>query len=79
MLRDADGNVADSLNYGAIVDPWAAEGYQGVSGVNAGGCYAPSPPVGGSDIRYPDGSNTDSNCTDFVTSSDPTPGGANQP
>ncbi|HSZ41932.1 MAG TPA: arabinofuranosidase catalytic domain-containing protein [Trebonia sp.] len=78
VLRDAHGNVADSLNYGAIVDPWAAEGYQGVSGVDADGCYAPSPPVGGSDIRYPDGSDTDSNCTDFVTSSQPTPGASNQ-
>jgi hypothetical protein len=78
VLRDAGGNLADSLNYGAIVDPWAAEGYQGVSGVAAAGCYAPSPSIGGSDIRYPDGSNTDSNCNDFITSSNPTPGGANQ-
>jgi non-reducing end alpha-L-arabinofuranosidase len=79
VLRDASGDVADSLNYGAIVDPAAAEGYQGVSGSAAGGCYAPSPPTGGSDIRYPDGNNTDSNCNDFVTSSNPTPGAANQP
>lgn len=79
VLRDAHGNVADSLNYGALVDPWAAEGYQGVSGSGAGGCYAPSPGLGSSDIRYPDGHNTDSNCDDFVTSSHPTPGGANQP
>lgn len=79
VLRDARGNVADSLNYGAIVDPWAAEGYQGASGIGAGGCYAPSPGGNGSDIRYPDGSNTDSNCTDFVTTSHPTPGAANQP
>ena len=29
VLRDARGLVADSLNYGEIVDPSAAEGYQG--------------------------------------------------
>ncbi len=32
VLRDAAGLVVDSLNYGLLVDPWAAEGYQGVSG-----------------------------------------------
>ena len=31
VLRDAAGLVADSLNYGGLVDPWAAEGYQGAS------------------------------------------------
>ena len=29
VLRDAAGLVVDSLNYGGLVDPWAAEGYQG--------------------------------------------------
>ena len=28
VLRDAAGLVVDSLNYGGLVDPWAAEGYQ---------------------------------------------------
>ena len=28
VLRDASGLVVDSLNYGSIVDPWAAQGYQ---------------------------------------------------
>jgi hypothetical protein len=79
VLRDAQGDVVDSVNYGALVDPWAAEGYQGASGSVAGGCYAPSPGIGGSDIRHPDGTNTDSNCNDFTTSPTPTPGGANQP
>jgi len=32
VLRDAAGLVVDSINYGALVDPWAAEGYQAVSG-----------------------------------------------
>jgi hypothetical protein len=82
VLRDARGNVADSLNYGALVDPWAAEGYQGGGGSAASGCTAPAPGTaagaGRSDIRFPDGNDTDSNCTDFTTTSNPTPGGANQ-
>jgi sRNA-binding protein len=79
VLRDAHGNVADSLNYGALVDPWAAEGYQGTSGTGQVGCFAPTPGAGQSDIRFPDGTDTDSNCTDFTMSSNSTPGGANQP
>jgi hypothetical protein len=83
VLRDAHGLVADSLNYGSLVDPWAAEGYQGSSGTGQSGCKAPAPGTapgaGRSDIRSPDGHDTDSNCTDFISSSNPTPGGANQP
>jgi hypothetical protein len=77
VLRDASGLVVDSLNYGGLVDPWAAEGYQGVSGSEHNGCYVPSPGVGGfgpaagetnaSAGRFPDGEDTDSNCTDFLT------------
>ena len=82
VLRDAHGLMADSLNYGEIVDPWLAEGYQGTSGTGQAGCFGPAPPMtagaGQSDIRLPDGSNTDSNCTDFTTTNDPTPGAANQ-
>jgi hypothetical protein len=33
VLRDAAGLVVDSLNYGSLVDPWAAEGYQAISGL----------------------------------------------
>jgi hypothetical protein len=47
ILRDADGKVVDSLNYGLLVDPWASEGYQSTSGAGQGGCRAPSPAVGG--------------------------------
>ncbi len=36
MLRDASGVVADSLNYGGLSDPWAAEGYQAASGGTRG-------------------------------------------
>lgn len=85
ILRDATGMVADSLNYGELADPWAAEGYQGTS--PGGGCYVASPGGGGgfgggrggpaarqgrSAGRFPDGADTDSNCGDFrlqVTSS----------
>jgi hypothetical protein len=82
VLRDAHGLVADSLNYGELVDPWAAEGYQGTSGTGQSGCFAPAPVLasgaGISDIRLPDGADTDSNCTDFTVTNNPTPGAANQ-
>jgi hypothetical protein len=81
VLRDTWGNVADSLNYGEIVDPPAAEGYQGASGAGQAGCFAPTPIPSGtqtSDIRLPDGNDTDSNCGDFIVTNHPTPGGANQ-
>jgi non-reducing end alpha-L-arabinofuranosidase len=79
VLRDAAGLVVDSLNYGLLVDPWASEGYQGASGSGQGGCRvaSPNPPGGGgppaapvainrSAGRFPDGADTDSNCTDFM-------------
>jgi hypothetical protein len=78
VLRDARGLVADSLNYGLLVDPWAAEGFQGGTGA---GCTVATPALtagaGRSASRYPDGNDTDSNCTDFITSG-PTPGAANR-
>jgi non-reducing end alpha-L-arabinofuranosidase len=71
VLRDAAGLVVDSLNYGGIVDPWAAEGYQAVSGSEHNGCYVPTPGSasgeGTSTGRFPDGLDADSNCTDFLT------------
>jgi non-reducing end alpha-L-arabinofuranosidase len=84
VLRDANGNVVDGLNYGGLVDPWAAEGYQAISGANASGCYVSTPGAGRgfrpgaatpasqpdkSAGRYPDGVDTDSNCRDFVQQS----------
>ena len=78
-LRDAAGLVVDSLNYGRVVDPWAAEGYQGASPGN--GCSVPAPgggrgggrggPGAGAATarsagRFPDGADTDSNCRDFL-------------
>ena len=80
VLRDTSGLVVDSLNYGGLVDPWAAEGYQAASGMEKGGCYVTTPgaaagfgqfaSVAASNTsagRFPDGRDTDSNCTDFVT------------
>ena len=79
VLRDASGVVVDSLNYGGLVDPWTAEGYQAKSGSEESGCYVATPgPASGrftpnltasntSAGRFPDGADTDSNCTDFVT------------
>jgi hypothetical protein len=67
VLRDAAGLVVDSLNYGLLVDPWAAEGYQAASGSGQSGCRVAAPGPGRSAGRYPDGVDTDSNCTDFFT------------
>ncbi|HEX6770896.1 MAG TPA: arabinofuranosidase catalytic domain-containing protein [Acidobacteriaceae bacterium] len=81
VLREPSGVVADSLNYGGLVDPWAAEGDQAVSGTEISGCYAPAPgsvfnpwstvvapvTINTSAGRFPDGADTDSNCTDFST------------
>jgi non-reducing end alpha-L-arabinofuranosidase len=73
ILRDAAGLIVDSLNYGLMVDPWAAEGYQGTSGAGESGCrVVVSRLGGGSDSgnisagRFPDGADTDSNCSDFL-------------
>ena len=77
VLRDAQGQVADSLDYGLLVDPWTAEGYQGGTGA---GCTVAAPALAGgtgkSASRFPDGNDTDSNCADFITSNS-TPGAAN--
>jgi hypothetical protein len=81
VLRDATGHVVDSLNYGLLVDPWASEGYQAVSGTGEAGCRAPAPGIGrvigrgpfpvltnSSAGRRTDGQDSDSNCTDFAVS-----------
>ena len=81
VLRDANGIVVDGLNYGGLVDPWAAEGYQADSGAGASGCFVTSPGMGRffrmgpgmtasqpdrSAGRYPDGADSDFNCRDFL-------------
>jgi hypothetical protein len=79
VLRDGSGLVVDSLNYGGLVDPWAAAGYQATSGSEQTGCHVPAPggamsigpaAAGATNTsagRFPDGADADSNCTDFVT------------
>jgi hypothetical protein len=82
VLRDAADLVVDSLNYGGLVDPWAAEGYQAESGAGRGGCSVPSPAGGRGGFggppaiglnrsagRFPDGADTGSNCRDFLLQS----------
>ena len=64
-----------------IVDPWIAEGYQAASGSGQAGCRVTAPSAGRgfgfgrgagapqtnrSAGRFPDGADTDSNCTDFL-------------
>ena len=79
VLRDASGVVVDSLNYGGLVDPWAAEGYQAKAGLNQDGChvavpasaegFGPEAAAGATNSsagRFPDGADTDSNCADFL-------------
>ena len=80
VLRDAAGFIVDSLNYGSLVDPWVAQGYQAASGMRQSGCYAPAPgrmdevlepsvagATNSSAGRLPDGADTGSNCADFLT------------
>jgi hypothetical protein len=52
VLRDAAGLVVDSLNYGGLIDPWAAEGYQVTSGAGESGCYVATPSAGGVRFRF---------------------------
>jgi len=86
VLRDAKSLVVDSLNYGGLADPWAAQGDQTVSGSGKNGCYVPLPEPGKSAPgnisagRFPDGSDTASNCTNFVSAAGAsgTPGAPNQ-
>ncbi len=81
VLRDAAGLVVDSLNYGGLVDPWAAEGYQAESGAGKSGSYVPAPGAGRGAFgpaapaasspnrsagRFPDGADSDNNSRDFL-------------
>ena len=50
-LRDAKGLIVDALNYGAVVDPWLAEGYHAESGNNKSGSFAPVPASRGGNGR----------------------------
>lgn len=96
VLRDANGLVVDSLNFGflggnnnGIIDPWANEGYQGLSVAYIHGCFVgpplqaggrgaalATPPANRNFGRIADGADTDSNCDDFQQQA-PTPGAKN--
>ena len=85
VLRDATGNVVDGLNYGGIVEPWLAEGYQATSGAGESGNYVPSPGMGRGGFRggnsaptsqpnrsvgrFPDGADSDNHRRDFQVQS----------
>jgi non-reducing end alpha-L-arabinofuranosidase len=92
VVRDGAGLVSDSVVFGGTVDPWAAEGYQarspqggcsapgpGGGGRGRGAPAGSAPAAGGarSTGRAVDGTDTDSNCTDF-TGLTATPGAPNQ-
>lgn len=79
VLRDSRGNIADALNYGRVVDPWIAEGYQVDAGRDQFGNYAAAPiheaeyepgepeaeKSSLSSGRWPDGADMDDNKMDF--------------
>jgi lamin tail-like protein/collagen triple helix repeat protein len=68
-LRDASGTLVDSVGYGTATNAFV-EAHA-----------APAPPAtavpGSSDIRLPDGADTDNNGADFTVTAAPTPGGPN--
>jgi hypothetical protein len=68
-LRDATGTLVDSVGYGTATNAFVETH------------AAPAPPAtalpGSSDIRLPDGSDTDDNGVDFTVTAAPTPGGPN--
>jgi hypothetical protein len=68
-LRDASGRLVDSVGYGTATNAFV-EAHA-----------APAPPTtavpGSSDIRLPDGADTDDNGVDFTVTATPTPGGPN--
>ena len=80
VLRDAASLVVDSLNYGSVVDPWASQGYQGMSPGSGNYVATPSAGRGGfggrggpagstpsrSAGRFPDGADTGNNSSDFL-------------
>jgi hypothetical protein len=68
-LRDASANLVDSVGYGTATNAFVETH------------AAPAPPAtavpGSSDIRLPDGADTDDNAADFSVTSAPTPGAPN--
>jgi hypothetical protein len=68
-LRDAGGKLVDSVGYGTATNAFVETG------------PAPAPPAtavpGSTDIRLPDGADTDDNGADFTVTPAPTPGAPN--
>lgn len=68
-LRDASGSLIDSVGYGTATNVFVETH------------PAPAPPAtavpGSSDIRLPDGTDTDDNSSDFKVTASPTPGAPN--
>jgi predicted extracellular nuclease len=68
-LKQPDGTIVDSLGYGDATNAYVR------------GHPAPAPPTvqlpGNSDVRLPDGHNTDDNSVDFTVSTTPSPRSAN--
>jgi lamin tail-like protein/collagen triple helix repeat protein len=68
-LRDAAGKLVDSVGYGTATNAFVETS------------PAPAPPAtappGSSDIRRPDGKDTNDNGADFAVTASPTPGGPN--
>ena len=65
-LREPSGGLVDSVAYGTATNGFA-ESHP-----------APAPAAGSSDIRLPDGHDTNDNAADFSVSATPTPGEANR-
>ena len=68
-MKQPDGTIVDSLGYGDATNAYVP------------GHPAPAPPTvpppGNSDVRLPDGHNTDDNSIDFTVSTTPSPRAAN--
>jgi hypothetical protein len=68
-IRDADGNLVDSVGWGSATNAFV----EGTVAAAPGTTEAPGTSIG----RAPDGDDTNDNATDFVVDDSPTPKGSN--
>ena len=68
-LRDAGGKLVDSVGYGTATNVFVE--------THTAAAPATTAPPGSSDIRLPDGHDTDDNSADFTATAAPTPGAPN--
>jgi len=68
-LRDAAAKLVDSVGYGTATNAFVE--------THAAAAPPSTAPPGSSDIRLPDGRDTDDNSADFAVTAAPTPGGPN--